>query len=239
MLALAAIQPGDEVLDIACGTGLVTFRAAEATGPEGHVVGTDISGEMVECARRRANELRLDNVSFERSGAEELPVEDNKFDVAICALGLMYVPDPALAVAEMHRVIKPGGTAAAAVWGRRERCGWAAIFSIVDARVKSEVCPLFFQLGTGESLKRTLERAGFEEISIERINTLLHYDSPSEALAAAFAGGPVALAYSRFDPATRDEAHAEYLESISNFRGGGGRYDIPGEFVVVSGKKNS
>jgi len=239
MLALAAIRPGDKVLDIACGTGLVTVRAAEETGPMGHVVGMDISGEMVERARRRADELRLGNVFFERSGAEELPVEDSKFDVAICALGLMYVPDPALAVAEMHRVLRPGGTAAAAVWGQRARCGWAAIFSIVDARVKTEVCPLFFQLGTGESLRKTFERAGFKEVSMERIDTLLHYDSPNEALAAAFAGGPVALAYSRFDPATRDEAHAEYLESISGFRSADGRYDIPGEFVAVSGKKNS
>ena len=237
MLALAGIRPGDHVLDIACGTGLVTFRAAEMTGPKGRLVGVDISNEMVERARRRAAELNTANVSFERSDAEDLPIEDDSFDVVLSALGLMYVPDPTLAVAEMHRTLKPGGTAAAAVWGRRENCGWAAIFSIVDLRVKTEVCPLFFQLGTGESLKGTLERAGFEPMAMERMNTILRYSSSEEALAAAFVGGPVALAYSRFDPATRDEAHAEYLESISGFRDADGRYAIPGEFVAVSGKK--
>jgi hypothetical protein len=85
---------------------------------------------------------------------------------------------------------------------RRENCGWAAIFSMVDVRVKTEVCPLFFQLGTGESLKRTFERAGLEPIAMERINTILRYVSAEEALVAAFSGGPVALAYSRFDATT-------------------------------------
>ena len=182
MLALAAIRPGDYVLDIACGTGLVTFRAAEMTGPQGRVVGVDISNEMVERAKRRAAELNIANVSFERSGAEDLPLEDNSFGVVLSALGLMYVPEPNLAVAEMHRTLKRGGKAAAAVWGRRENCGWAAIFSIVDVRVKTEVCPLFFQLGTGESLKRTFERAGLEPIAMERINTILRYGSAEEAL---------------------------------------------------------
>lgn len=239
MLTLAAIHPGDKVLDVACGTGLVTFRAAEAVGPHGRVVGMDLSGEMVESASRWAAQRGIANVSFERAGAEELPIEESTFDVALCALGLMYVPEPALAVAEMHRAIKPGGSAAAAVWGRRDHCGWAAIFPIVDARVKTEVCPLFFQLGTGESLKTIFRGAGFGDIRMERIDTFLHYDSPDEALAAAFAGGPVALAYSRFDKVTRDEVHAEYLNSISEFRSAGGGYEIPGEFVAVSGRKIS
>ena len=237
MLALAEIRPGDHVLDIACGTGLVTFRAAEMAGPNGYVVGVDISDEMVGRARQRAAELALSNVSFERSGAEDLAIEDSRFDVVLSALGLMYVPDADLAVAEMHRTLKSGGTAAAAVWGRRERCGWASIFSIVDRRVKTEVCPLFFQLGAGDSLKRAFERAGFEHVRIERIETILRYASSDEALAAAFAGGPVALAYSRFDATMRGEAHGEYLESLSAFRDADGRYEIPGEFVAVSGKK--
>jgi SAM-dependent methyltransferase len=164
-------------------------------------------------------------------------MDDDRFDVALSALGLMYVPEPAVAVAQMRRILRKGGTAAAAVWGQREHCGWAGIFPIVDARVKTEVCPLFFGLGTGDSLRKTFERAGFERIASERISTILHYESGQEALEAAFVGGPVALAYSRFDPTIREEAHAEYLESISVFRDAGGRYEIPGEFVVVSGMK--
>jgi hypothetical protein len=122
------------------------------------------------------------------------------------------------------------------VWGQRGRCGWAEIFPIVDARVNTEVCPLFFQLGTQDMLAQTFEAAGFKDVVSERLSTILSYDSPADACGAAFAGGPVALAYARFDDRTRQEAHAEYLASIEPYRTGDG-YDMPGEFVVVSGRK--
>lgn len=70
------------------------------------------------------------------------------------------------ALKEMKRALKPGGRAVAAVWGRRAHCGWADIFPIVDARVKSEVCPLFFQLGTGDLLQQTFLAAGFEKETV-------------------------------------------------------------------------
>ena len=78
-------------------------------------------------------------------------------------------------------------------------------FAIVDARVKTQVCPLFFQLRTGFS-HRSFERAGFERIVSERLGTILRYGSAAEALEAAFAGGPVALAYSRFNHNARGSA---------------------------------
>jgi len=102
--------------------------------------------------------------------------------------------------------------------------------------VSTEVCPLFFQLGTGEALSMTYEAAGFGEVVCERITTVLEYERPDSAVGAAFAGGPVAMAYSRFDDETREEAHAEYLASIEPFRSDEG-YRIPGEFVVVHGVK--
>src|SRR5438093_4963299 len=92
--------------------------------------------------------------------------------------------------------------------GARDKCGWAEIFPIVDRRVASDVCPLFFQLGTGDMLRHTMERAGFTAIVVNRLSTTLQYMSDEEACGGAFAGGPVALAYSRFDASTRDEAHA-------------------------------
>jgi ubiquinone/menaquinone biosynthesis C-methylase UbiE len=235
MLDMAALQPGERVLDVACGTGLVSFRVAEAVGARGAVVGTDISGEMVEAARRSAAERDVDNASFERSDAEALPFADATFDAAVCGLGLMYVPDPVKALCEMRRLLRPGGRAAAAVWGARRNCGWAEIFPITDARVASEVCPMFFHLGAKDMLARTFEAAGFTDIRSQRLVTRLHYATPDDALAAVFRGGPVALAYSRFDDATRRAVHAEYLASIAAFRAGGG-YQVPGEFVVAAAR---
>jgi ubiquinone/menaquinone biosynthesis C-methylase UbiE len=236
LLEMADLQPGERVLDIACGTGLITLPAARAVGSTGHVLGTDISDSMVSAARSAAVSAHATNTSFARMDAEHLDLSDDSFDAALCALGLMYVPDPVQALREMRRVLKPGGRAVAAVWGARNKCGWADIFPIVDARVESEVCPLFFQLGTGNALGFVMQQAGFEQVNTERINTTLHYDSADEAIGAAFAGGPVALAYSRFDDETRAAAHAEYLTSIAAFEHDGS-YRIPGEFVVARARK--
>jgi SAM-dependent methyltransferase len=174
-------------------------------------------------------------VRFERSDAETLPLPDATFDAALCGLGLMYVPDPVRALCEMRRLLRAGGRAAAAVWGARRNCGWAEIFPITDARVASEVCPMFFHLGTGDVLARTFEAAGFTEIRTQRLSTTLCYASAEDALGAVFRGGPVALAYSRFDAATRRAVHAEYLDSIAAYRTGGG-YRVPGEFVVAAAR---
>jgi hypothetical protein len=120
------------------------------------------------------------------------------------------------------------------VWGARARCGWAEIFPIVESRVQSDVCPMFFALGTGDRLCDAFVDAGFADVSADRVSSILHYESADDACGAAFAGGPVALAYSRFDAATRESAHAEYLSSIAPWRAGDG-YDVPGEFVVATG----
>lgn len=236
LLAIAGLQSGERVLDIACGTGLVTFPAASAVAPAGAVVGTDLSEEMVNAARREAVGRDWSHVTFQHMDAEALALPDVSFDAALCSLGLMYFPDPPRALTEMRRVLKPSGRAVAAVWGARDRCGWAGIFPVVDARVQTEVCPLFFALGTKDILRQTFETAGFSDVSIERISTVLHYNSAEEACGAAFAGGPVALAYSRFDDQTREEAHADYLSSIESYRNGSG-YDIPGEFVIGLGRR--
>lgn len=237
LLQMAAIKPGERVIDIACGTGLVTFAAADLVMTSGQVLATDISERMIEHVADQAAARGAAHVSTRRLGAEKLEeVPDESFDVALCALGLMYVPDVQSALAEMRRVLRPGGRAAAAVWGARARCGWADIFPIVESRVKSDVCPMFFQLGTGPSLQLALEAAGFQNVASERLTTTLHYDTADEAADAAFAGGPVAMAYSRFDEDTRRSARADYIASIAPYRIGHG-YAIPGEFVVARGER--
>ena len=234
LLARAALTPGERVLDVACGTGLVTFEAAERVGASGSVVATDISDRMIERANREAARRGLGHVRCLRMGAEALDFPAGAFDAVLCALGLMYVPDVATALHEMRRVLAPGGRAVAAVWGRRDRCGWAEVFPIVEARVQSDVCPMFFQLGTGDTLAGELRRAGFGHVETQRISSDLRYVSGEAAADAAFAGGPVAMAYSRFDEPTRATARAEFIASIGAYRDGDG-YRIPGEFVIARG----
>jgi SAM-dependent methyltransferase len=235
LIGRAAVRPGDRVLDVACGTGLVTFELSRAVGDTGAVIGTDLSGGMIELAQSLAA-AQDRHVDFRRMDAEDLEFPDAHFDVAVSALGLMYVPHPERAIAEMTRVLKPGGRLVAAVWGARRACGWAEIFPIVERRIASEACPLFFSLGSGDTLADRFTAAGLIDVETLRLSTTLAYASADDAIGAAFRGGPVALAYSRFDEQMREEAHREYLDSIAPFEQDG-RYEVPGEFVVVSARK--
>lgn len=233
LLEKIGLRPGEQVLDVACGTGLVTLAAASLVGPAGRLTGTDISERMVARARKAAAEAGMANASFERMDAESLQLPDGSFDVATCALGLMYLPDPEAALREIFRVLRPQGRVGLAVWGARRACGWSSLFPIVDAQVRSEVCPLFFRLGEGEALAAACRDAGFTRVLSTRLRTSIHYNDADAACEAAFEAGPVALAWSRFDTPTRESVRQSYLESLLHWREGKG-YRVPGEFVVVT-----
>ena len=236
VLTLAALARGEAVLDVACGAGVVSVAAARGVGPTGRVLGVDLADAMVQVARQHARDLALGQVRFERMDAVQLALPDASFDVALCVLGLMYVPDPEAALREVHRVLRPGGRAVLAVWGERARCGWAPLFGIVDAEVRSEVCPLFFGLGQGETLARRCASVGLQVTAQQTRSDSLDYASAGDACAAAFVGGPVALAWSRFDATVRERVQARYLEAIASWRDGRG-YRVPAEYLIVAAER--
>jgi ubiquinone/menaquinone biosynthesis C-methylase UbiE len=233
VLRLARLQPGERVLDVACGSGVLTRAALAGVGPQGEAVGCDVSEGMVSVARAASPGCR-----FLRTDAQALGdlLPPAHFDVVLCGLGLMYMPDPEACVAAMAACLRPGGRLVVSIWGERAACGWSGVFGIVDARVQSEVCPMFFRLGGGDALRTALEGAGLAQVRTERIATTIEYPDAATACDAAFEGGPVALAYGRFDAPTRDAVRAEYLDSLRPWARAEG-FGLPGEFVFGEGKQ--
>jgi ubiquinone/menaquinone biosynthesis C-methylase UbiE len=236
LLALARLAPGERVLDVACGTGLLSLPAAAAVGPLGRVVGIDLSAGMVAEARACALAQAIDApLRFERMDAEAITLDEQGFDVALCALGLMYMPDPEQAVREMRRLLRPGGRLLLLVWGEAARCAWSSVFRIIDEEIAGDVCPLFFRLAAPGALRRCCAEAGFEAATEHRLATTMHHASADEACDAALVGGPVALAWSRFDADARRRVRLRYLESIEPWRRGA-RYALPASFVIAEAR---
>lgn len=107
--SLGPIRPGEKVVDVGSGAGIDALIAAKMVGPEGRVVGVDMTAAMLETARKAADEAGLDNVEFREGLMEDLPVEDGWADVVISNGVLNLTPDKPRALAEMHRVLAPGG----------------------------------------------------------------------------------------------------------------------------------
>jgi ubiquinone/menaquinone biosynthesis C-methylase UbiE len=109
-LEVAALQPGESVLDVGCGTGSLTLMAAEQVGPDARVAGIDASPEMIEQARKKALKKKRD-VDFRVAPIEQLPFADADFDVVLSSLMLHHLPDDLKdqGLAEVRRVLKPGG----------------------------------------------------------------------------------------------------------------------------------
>ena len=231
MLELADLRPDQRVLELACGSGIVTRAIAAAVGEGGQVLATDLAQKMVDATAS----LGLAHVRTARMSAEALEVGDGEFDRALCALGLMYAPDPLQALREMRRALRPGGRAAATVWGERRNCGWAEIFEIVDRQVRSEVCPMFFALGARGALAHDFERAGFRGLEERRQSETLDFPDARTLLDAVLLGGPIALAVTRFNEAQMRTVSDEFLASVASFRTADGGYRIAGEFVTVAG----
>ena len=107
--SLGELRPGERVVDVGCGAGIDSLIAAKKVGPDGRVIGVDMTPSMLEKARQGAQEAGLRNVEFREGYAEELPIVDGWADVVISNGVLNLMPDKSAALEEMTRVLKPGG----------------------------------------------------------------------------------------------------------------------------------
>jgi SAM-dependent methyltransferase len=146
----------------------------------------------------------------------------------------MYAAPVSSALAEIARVLVPGGRFSACVWGRRDRCAFREVFPILGRKLQMEICPLFFALGAPTAFASALEQAGFVDAQEERVDVTIVWRDPEEACAAMFDGGPGAYPYSMFPDDIRRELCDEFVASLEPYRSRNG-YEAPVEFVYATG----
>jgi|SRR5579884_651990 len=171
LVEYAQPRPGMQVLDVATGTGEPAISTAERVGPTGHVSALDLSADLLDIARHRAQQRGLTNISFHVGDAQELPFADAQFDLATSRFGVMFFRDPVRALREVHRVLKPGARTCFAAWGPFEQPYWQSMMGVVAKHVGGPALPPGgqdpFRFAQPGSLSNALRSAGFSTIHEE------------------------------------------------------------------------
>ncbi len=172
----AGIGPGQRVLDVACGTGVLACAAAERAGPEGRVVGLDPNAGMLAVARPKS-----DRIEWREGRAESLPYPDDSFDAVVSQFGLMFFEDRAAALGEMMRVLRPGGRMTVAVCDAVDRSpGYAALAALLRRLFGEHVAEAFrapFVLGDPQRLLALCDEAGIADAMVTRHDGTVRFAS--------------------------------------------------------------
>lgn len=238
MLESVRLQRGDRVLELASGPGGAGLAAAEQVAPDGEVVLSDVVPGMVDIARRRARARGATNVRAEVLDLEDIAQPDGSYDVVLCREGLMFALDAAHAACEMHRVLRPGGRAAVAVWGTREENPWLgllldAIADVLGIVVPPPGMPGPFALSDAEGLRRLFDDAGFTDIGLDRVAAPLRSPSFDAWWARNLTvAGPVVGILNGLDDATRTRLQDVVRTAVSRYETDGA-LELPGLALVL------
>ena len=225
LLGATMPQPGERVLELACGPGGPGFAAAPLVGPDGDVVVSDVAAEMTSIAAVRARSLGLDRVRTRDLDLEQIDEPDASFDVVLCREGLMLVADPARATAEIHRVLRPGGRVALTVWGPRERNPWlGVVFDVVGAQLGLDAAaagdaPPVLLCQTAGHLAGLLAQGGLDDVAVDELTTPYRAASIDEwwERTAALAG-PLSMMLASLPDDDARELRDRAAEAISAYR---------------------
>jgi ubiquinone/menaquinone biosynthesis C-methylase UbiE len=229
----ALVQPltGERILDMACGTGVLTRHVAKLVGPSGRVVGLDINPEMLIVARRATHESDDAAIEWREGSAGALPYPDASFDAVTCQLGLMFFPDRVAALKDMRRVLAKGGRIAVMTWGELDACPGNSVMDRVWVErfgaAQADNFKAAHSLSQPEAVQGLLRAAGFHQVDARKEQGRARFPSP-HALACRYS----ALAGIDTDAATRDAICDSVARHLSAYCGKDG-LDYPVEAILA------
>ena len=196
LLERAAPVRDEHVLDLACGTGIVTRQLAPIVGLVGRVVGIDVSPGMLRVARslQRPEGASID---WQENDAIDLPFDDGEFQLVTCQHSLQFFPDRSAAVGEVHRVLRKGGRFVASVWsGLDDHDLYKAMFESISRGTGEPVASLAhaWSFGTENDFRVLLEDSGFRNVSVTKHSLVARYPAPDEWLTQSVMGAGATIA---------------------------------------------
>jgi ubiquinone/menaquinone biosynthesis C-methylase UbiE len=222
----ARAEPGMHVLDIACGTGEPAISLAAVLAGSGEVVGVDVSPGPIKIAEDRAAQRGFTNATFQQADAHELPFSDNGFDCITSRLGVMFFSDLPRALAEMHRVLKPGKRATLLVWGPMQQPYFdttiGAVLRMLPGAVVPESGRKMFALSGDGILSQALRKSGFSSAEERLVTIPWTWPGTPEEVWEYFqeVTVPFAPLLRSIPPERREEIDAEVLRAISQYYDG-------------------
>jgi len=235
VIAFANPQPGERILDVACGTGALTRVVAQSVGPNGRVVGLDLYSDMLAIAQT----IKLDPsntapIEWREGDASAIPFENESFDIVFCNFGLMFFPDRVAALKEMRRILKPNGRLALAVWGSIAKCPGQMAMKQTWERHFTDEAGLFdaqHSLGSPEIVLSLIQDAGFKDVSIQPVMGVVRLPSPGH-LARSYG----AMAGIQADEGARAQVIDEVSAALQSYVGSEG-LEYPIEAILASAMK--
>lgn len=219
LLEDTGVAPGARVLDVACGTGVVTRLAAHRAGAAGAVTGVDMMEPMLAVARAQPAEDGAAPITYVQGDAAELPVEDGAFDVVTCHHGLQFFPDRVAALREARRALAPGGTLAVGCWSAPESAPtFQALIEALGRHMGDELGAAMsapFALGDPDALRTAIEEAGFREIDVHQDTLEVSFTAHEDFAPRALAAGPLAAPFAAAPPETRAAIAADVAVALS------------------------
>jgi SAM-dependent methyltransferase len=217
----ADLRAGEAVLDVGCGSGATTFEAAWRVGPQGRAVGADISGALLDLARRRAGEQGLEGVDFVHADVQTHAF-GARFDAIVSRFGVMFFPDPVAAFANLRGALKPGGRLAFACWRSPEDNPIAQLPLEAAAPFLPEVpkfernAPGRFGFADPELVRSVLAEAGWAQIAIAPLDdpTPVSFD---ELMTLSLRVGPLNPILSDADEALRARVRDAVAKALSPY----------------------